>query len=171
MPLSEKSLASHLALFAVVLLFAALLAGCEKETTWKIGERAPGISVLDLDDKTVKLSDLKGKTVVLRFWATGCAPCVAGMPVLDRFSRPYWDKGLVVLAVNIGGSKELVKAFADGLKLSYPVFLDPAQIASKKYAVKSVPTTFFIDRKGIARKVVFGETTQELFDKTVDELL
>lgn len=170
MPMPEIRLARHIVSFAVVLICAALLAGCEKETTWKVGERAPGISVLDLNDGTVKLSDFRGKPVVLRFWATGCAPCVAGMPVLDRFSKGYREKGLTVLAVNMGGSKELVKAFAEGLKLSYPVFIDPAQIASKKYAVTSVPTTFFIDSKGVAKKMVVGEITQELFDDTVKEL-
>lgn len=159
-------------LLCVALCLSALfIGGCEKDQTWEVGSRSPQFSVLDLNDRTAKLSDFRGKPVVLRFWATGCKPCVAGMPVLDRFSKRYRDRGLVVLAVNIGGSKELVKAFAEGLKLSYPVFLDPAQITSKKYAVKSVPTTFFIDRKGIARKVVFGEITQELFDKTVGELL
>lgn len=157
----------YVALFACILF----IGGCEKDQSWKIGARAPQISVLDLNDATVKLSDFKGKVIVLRFWATGCKPCVADMPVLDRHSKGYRDKGLVVLAVNIGGSKELVKAFAEGLKLSYPVFLDPAQITSKKYAVKSVPTTFFVDRNGIARKVVSGEIAQELFDKTVGELL
>lgn len=158
-------------LFIALWACALFIGGCAKDQTWKSGSRAPQISVLDLNDATVKLSDFKGKVIVLRFWATGCKPCVADMPVLDRHSKGYRDKGLVVLAVNIGGSKELVKAFAEGLKLSYPVFLDPAQITSKKYAVKSVPTTFFIDRKGIARKVVTGEIPQELFDKTVGELL
>ncbi|WP_298266639.1 TlpA disulfide reductase family protein [Geobacter sp.] len=149
----------------------ALLAGCEKDRTWKIGASAPEISVLDLSDRTVKLSEFKGKPVVVRFWATGCSACVAGMPKLDSFSKVYRDKGLTVLAVNMGNSKPLVKAFAKGLKLSYPVLLDPALIAVKKYGVRAVPTTFFIDRKGIARKVVVGEVSQEDFKKTVEELL
>lgn len=167
----DKRLARHIVSFLAVLICAALLAGCEKERIWKLGESAPNISVLDLDERTVKLSDYRGRPVALRFWATGCAPCVAGMPVLDRLSKGYRDKGLVVLAVNMGGSKELVKAFAEGLKLSYPVFLDPAAIASKKYAVKTVPTTFFIDRNGKASQVIVGDVSQEAFDRIVGELL
>ena len=57
------------------------------------------------------------------------------------------------------------------IRQDYPVFLDPALIAAKKYGVRAVPTTFFIDRKGGARKVIIGEITQELFDKTMVELL
>ncbi|HBA89772.1 MAG TPA: hypothetical protein DCZ75_17820 [Geobacter sp.] len=155
----------------LVFLCALLVSGCKKEESWKTGSKAPEISVLDLNEKTVKLSDFKGEVVVLRFWATGCKACVAGMPVLDQLSKGYRDQGVTVLAVNMGGSKPLVEAFAKGLKLSYPVFLDPALIASTKYAVRAAPTTYFIDRKGVARSFVVGEITKEAFDKTVRELM
>jgi cytochrome c biogenesis protein CcmG/thiol:disulfide interchange protein DsbE len=153
------------------LLVAALMGGCSKEQTWKTGTRAPEISVLDLNEKTVKLSDFMGQVVIVRFWATGCKACVAGMPVLDEFSKPYRDKGLTVLAVNMGNSKPLVQAFAKGLKLTYPVFQDPALIAAKKYGVRAVPSTYFIDRKGVARSFAVGEITKEKFDETVGKLL
>lgn len=160
-----------LVIVAIAICSVTLLSGCTKDRSWKVGERAPEISVLDLEDRTVKLSDFKGKAVVLRFWATGCQACVAGMPVLDRSSRQYRDRGLAVLAVNMANPKALVETFAKGLKLSYPVLLDPALIAAKKYGVKSVPTTYFIDKKGIAVKAVVGDVTQEQFEKTVDELM
>ena len=167
----EKMLARAVAGIVTALLFSALLGGCAKERTWETGQRAPEISVLDMDEKTVKLSDFKGEVVVLRFWATGCKACVAGMPVLDEYSKGYRDKGLAVLAINMGNPKPMVEVFAKGLKLSYPVFLDPALIAAKKYGVRAVPSTYFIDRKGIARSFVVGEITQEAFDKTMKELL
>lgn len=157
----------YVALWACV----AFISGCEKDQSWKIGSKAPQISVLDLNDATVKLSDFKGKVIVLRFWATGCKECVAGMPLLDRFRKKYSEHDLAVLGVNVGGSKELVKAFAEGLKLSYPVFLDPALIATKKYGVRSVPTTFFIDRNGSAKLVIAGEISQKVFDEIVGALL
>ncbi|SNB45516.1 TlpA disulfide reductase family protein [Geobacter sp. DSM 9736] len=158
------------AIFAL-LLCGALFSGCAKEESWKIGAKAPEMSVLDLNDRTVKLSDYRGKPVVVRFWATGCQACVAAMPKLDELSKKYRDKGAAVLAVNMGNPKALVEVFAKGLKLSYPVFLDPALIAANKYRVKSVPTTFFIDRKGIAIKVVVGDVSKEVFEQTVSELL
>lgn len=155
----------------MVLLCALLVSGCKKEESWRTGSKAPEISVLDLNEKTVKLSQFKGDVVVLRFWATGCKACVEGMPVLDRLSKGYRDKGVTVLAVNMGGSKPLVEAFAKGLKLSYPVFLDPALLATNKYGVRAAPTTYFIDRKGVARSFVVGEIKKEAFDKTVQDLL
>ena len=159
------------ALSVAVLLLAAFLGGCKKEQTWKTGTAAPEISVLDLNEKTVKLSDFKGQVVVLRFWATGCKACVAQMPVLDEFSKPYRDKGLTVLAVNMANPKPLVETFAKGLKLSYPVFQDPALIAAKKYGVRAVPTTYIIDRNGIGRSFAVGEITKKTFDETVRKLL
>lgn len=156
---------------AFLLACAIFIGGCGKDQTWKVGSRAPQISVLDLHDATVKLSDFKGKVVVLRYWATGCSACIKGMPLLDGFRKKYSDNDLAVLGVNIGGSKELVEAFAKGLKLSYPVLLDPANMASKKYSVRSVPTTFFIDRNGIARQVIAGEIPQKLFDQIVSKML
>jgi cytochrome c biogenesis protein CcmG, thiol:disulfide interchange protein DsbE len=169
----EKMKLRNLLVSALLVLVLAplLLSGCEKEQTWKIGKKAPEISVLDMADKTVKLSDYKGEVVVLRFWATGCQACVAGMPVLDRLSKGYRDRGVKVLAVNMGSSKPLVEAFAKGLKLSYPVFLDPALIAANKYGVRAAPTTYFIDKKGVARSFVVGEITPEAFHKTMQEMM
>ena len=158
-------------LYAALLACATFIGGCEKDQSWKIGAKAPQISVLDLHDATVKLSDFKGKVVVLRFWATGCKPCVEGMPTLDGFRKKYSENDLAVLGINIGGSKELVEAFAKSLKISYPLLLDPAMIASRKYAVRSVPTTCFIDRNGIARQVIAGEIPQKVFDKIVATML
>lgn len=166
-----KSFARVAGLAVLTLLVAALLGGCKKEEIWKTGKKAPEISVLDLNEKTVKLSDFKGEVVVLRFWATGCKACVAGMPVLDEYSKPYRGKGVTVLAINMANPKPLVEVFAKGLKLSYPVFLDPALIAAKKYGVRAVPSTYFIDRKGIARSFVVGGIKKEDFDKTVQDLL
>jgi cytochrome c biogenesis protein CcmG, thiol:disulfide interchange protein DsbE len=138
---------------------------------WKNGASAPQITLLDLNEQTVRLSDFRGKVVVLRFWETGCKACVEAIPALDKLSKKYSDRGLTVLAVNMGNPKEKVDAFARDLKLSYPVLLDPILIAAKKYGVKSAPTTFFIDREGIARMVAIGEITQKSFDKTVGEML
>lgn len=164
----KRVLAAPLLLFAVA---AALVAGCARERSWEVGASAPEISVLDLNERTVKLSDYRGQVVVLRFWSTGCQACVAAMPALDRFSAAYREKGVVVMAVNLGDAKGLVAAFARELNLSSPLLLDPLRIAAGKYQVSAVPTTFFIDRDGIGRKVVIGEVTPNMFEKTVGGLL
>lgn len=156
---------------AFALICAAFITGCVKENSLNMGMNAPEISVLDLNDKVVKLSDFRGKVIVLRFWSSACKACVNEMPVIDNIGKKYSGKGMVILAVNIGESKETVERFAKKLNVSYPVLLDPLHIAAKKYGVIGVPTTFFIDRNGIAKKAAVGEMSQEAFEKTVVGLL
>lgn len=163
-----KRSADLLILFVLGLLLSA---GCVKDRTWKTGESAPEISVLDLNEHIVRLSDFRGKAVVVRFWSAGCKACLAEMPMIDVFYKRNKDKGLAVLAVNRGESKERVERFVTNLNISYPVLLDPEAIASKNYGVTAVPTTYFIDKKGIARKVIPGPISQDLFEKAVFELL
>lgn len=158
-------------LYVAFMACVTFIGGCGKDPSWKSGSQAPPISVLDLHDETVKLSDFKGKVIVLRFWEIGCKACVAEMPLLDRFRKKYSENDLAVLGVNIGGSKEQVNAFAKELNISYPVLLDPALIAAKKYSVRTVPTTFFIDRNGNARLVTGGKMPQKVFDEIVGKLL
>lgn len=171
MPRPEGRLASHIALYAVILVLLSLLAGCKKEAQLKVGEKAPEIAALDLNFSRVRLSEFQGKVVVLRFWSTGCKSCVAEMPKIDALGKRYRERGLAVVAVNVGDSKEKVADFVQSLKISYPVLLDQANITTRKYRVTGVPTTCFIDRNGIARKVVFGEMTQGQLEKSVFELL
>lgn len=158
-------------LFMTALSFAVFMSGCVKDKSLEIGERAPEISAFDLTGKTVKLSDYKEKVVVLRFWITGCKACVAEMPLLDEISKRYKEQGLAVLALNMGDSREKAEKFAKTLNISYPVLLDPARITVGKYNIRAVPTTIIIDRRGIAKKRVVGEMTQDQFEKTVVELL
>lgn len=166
-----KRSVSALVLTMLALACTALMAGCKKEAQLKIGEKAPELAALDLNYSTAKLSDFRGKVVVLRFWSTGCKACVAEMPKIDEFSKRYQDRGLAVVAVNVGDTKEKVADFVKSLKISYPVLLDQANITARKYRVTAVPTTCFIDRNGIAKKIVFGEMMQGQLEKTVRELL
>jgi peroxiredoxin len=166
-----KRIVIALSTTVIAIACMALVAGCSRDQSWEVGASAPEISVLDLNERTVKLSDFRGQVVVLRFWSTGCKACVAAMPALDQFSADYREKGVAVVAVDLGDAREQVEAFARELNLSYPLLLDPLKIAAGKYGVRAVPTTFFIDRDGIGRKVVIGEVTQNMFDKTVGGLL
>lgn len=158
-------------LFIAALSIVAFISACVKDRSLTIGESVPEISAIDLNDKTVKLSDFEGKVVVLRFWASGCRACVAEMPALEAYYKKYKEMGLVVVAVNRGDSRQRVADFIEDLKISYPVLLDPVLITQKKYGVTAVPTTYFIDRTGVLRKTVFGPAPLESLEKIVRELL
>ena len=114
-----------------------------------IGERddSSGLEVTLLSGKTVKLSDYRGKRVLLNFWATWCGPCVQEMPAFQRLSEDYPDD-VVILAVNCGESKEEVESFVQKNGYTFPIALDENLEASNLYPATSIPLTLIVDEEG-----------------------
>jgi peroxiredoxin len=112
----------------------------------KVGAKAPDFELKTLAGDTVKLTDLKGKKVMLNFWATWCPPCKAEMPAMEEFHKEAGDE-VVILAVNIDPHLD-VKAFVDENGITFPIPLDAEDKVNETYQVLSIPTTYFIDTKG-----------------------
>jgi hypothetical protein len=97
----------------------------------------------------MRLADLRGKVVLLNFWATWCMPCRQEMPALETLYQRYKDAGLVVLAVNMDRlSTAGVEAFVQEVAVTFPIVLDPAWATAQTYRVLGLPTTYLIDRAG-----------------------
>ena len=109
---------------------------------------APEFSLPDLAGKTVHLKALRGKLVLLNFWATWCGPCREEMPGMERLFRAYQDKGFAVVAVNLHESVKTVRPFVQELKLSFPTVLDVEGSVSREYGVRALPVTFLVGRDG-----------------------
>lgn len=119
-----------------------------------IGAKAPDFELKTLTGETVNLSDLKGKKVMLNFWATWCGPCKAEMPEMEEFFKTA-DQDIKILAVNIDPQLD-VKGFVDEYKITFPVLLDSEDAVNTKYQVLSIPTTYFIDSNGIIQNKFVG---------------
>ena len=115
----------------------------------------------------MQISDLKGKPVVLDFWATWCGPCVIQAPILDRVARRYEKKGLVVMGINIDDPPDLARAFAKKKGLSYPILIDDARQASRLYGVGSLPCLVVIDRQGQVIAYLTGVIDEGSLDEIV----
>jgi len=109
---------------------------------------APGFSLPDLTGKKIQLKELRGKLVLLNFFATWCGPCRDEMPGMERLFRVHRDNGLVVVAVNVQESARAVRPFVQQLKLSFPTVLDVEASVSREYGVRALPVTFLIGRDG-----------------------
>jgi len=122
--------------------------------------------VEDLDGNPVRVSDYRGKVVVVNFWAIWCPPCRVEMPDLDAVYRQYRDRGVVILAVNVSESSADIQAFAQKLGLSL-LMLRP----SVTYRIEALPTTFFIDRQGQVRRRQVGAMSKSFMVQQVEALL
>ena len=120
----------------------------------KVGAKAPDFELKTLTGETVKLSSLKGKKVMLNFWATWCPPCKAEMPEMEQFYKQA-GKDVVVLAVNIDPQLD-VKGFVDKNGITFPILLDVDDHVNETYQILSIPTTYFINSKGIIQNKYTG---------------
>jgi peroxiredoxin len=104
---------------------------------------------------SVKLADLRGKVVILNFWATWCPPCRAEMPALEKLWKANKDKAFTILGVSVGEKAQTVKDFIAQEGYSYPIFVDSNNALGSRFGARSIPTTYILDKNGkaIAGKV------------------
>ena len=119
----------------------------------ELPDEAPGFALTDLEGRTVRLEDLRGRLVVVNFWATWCTPCRLEIPALSRFARSHPD--VVVLGLAVDDDPDLVRRTAAELEIDYPVLL--SDIATRKaYGIETLPTTVIVDPEGRVRSARSG---------------
>lgn len=113
------------------------------------GVQAPDFELVSLDGRKVKLSDFRGKAVVLNFWATWCAPCKVEMPWFVDLQNHYGSDGLTILGVAMDDSEpQKIAQFASEMGVNYPVLLGTNKVSEAYGDVEYLPTTFYINRQG-----------------------
>jgi len=134
--------------------------------------KAPSFSVKGVDGHTVKSSEFKNRPLVVDFWATWCAPCRASMPHLSELQERYAKEGLAIVGMSVDETgPKLVERFAKGLGVKFTIAMANDETLDAFGPIRSIPTTFFINRKGeIVRRVV-GFVDSETMDGYVQEIL
>ena len=118
---------------------------------------APEITVTPLNGNSIKLSDLKGKVVMLNFWATWCPPCREEIPSMMKLNAAMAGKPFQMVAVSIDeGGKPAIESFFRTSGFMLPAYTDPGSKAAAAYGITGVPETFIIDKKGLIAKKVIG---------------
>ena len=138
------------------------------------GFLAPDFELKSIEGETVKLSDLRGQAVLVNLWATWCPPCRAEMPAIEKVYNEYKAQGFIVLAVNMTYQDAIsdIAPFIDEYGLTFPVLLDETGVVGTAYQLRSLPSSFFIDREGIIQEVVIGGPMAEALLRTrVEEIL
>ena len=137
-----------------------------------VGTEAPEFALPDLDGKVVKVSDLRGKVVILDFWATWCPPCRQEVPHFVALQSKYRDQGLEVVGLSLDkGGASVVKPFVDEYNVNYKMLIATDETASSYGGITGIPTTFVIDKNGKVVKRFLGYTDPEVFEETIRPLL
>lgn len=136
------------------------------------GRTAPDFELATLDGRKVKLSDYRGKAVVLNFWATWCAPCKTEMPWFVDLQKQYGKEGLTVLGIAMDDTEPpKIAEFAHGLGVNYPVLLGTDKVAEDYGSVQYLPTTFYIDRNGKIASKTAGLLGRSQIEEDVKKVL
>ena len=157
-----------------IALLTLLVAACDGSSGVRlnIGDAAPAFAAPTLDAGPLSFpGELRGRPVVIRFWADWCRFCADEMQVIDGVWRRHRQRGLAVLAINTGQSRQEVAAFIRRIGVGYPVLLDEQAAISRQYGVVGLPTTYFVDGDGRIRGKLLGEADAATFERLAGELL
>lgn len=158
-----------IALLAAVVSYESKAAAVKSSNT---SEPAPNWELTDLSGKPVRSADLKGKVVILNFWATWCGPCRTEIPDFIALQKQYGQQGLVIVGASVDqAGPDVVKKFVQQQGMNYPVALADSKMQKAFGGIEAIPTTFVIDRSGniVGRHV--GLTPREDFESEIKPLL
>jgi thiol-disulfide isomerase/thioredoxin len=131
------------------------------------GALAPDFLLEELNGGELRLSDFRGRPVVLNFWATWCAPCRKEIPQLVQAHERYKDDGLVIIALNLQEGKAIIRPYAEDFGMDFPIAIDRNGEVGERYRLLGLPTTYFIDRDGVITSIFRGPLEGESNGRTV----
>ena len=140
----------------------------QPKTGWRIGDQAPDFTLTTTDNHDIQLSDYRGKKVILNFWATWCGPCRMEIQSLKSIIDKLPEHDAVLLAVNTQDSFDNAQLYAKANGLHCIIPVDPRGTVSGYYNIHGIPTTYFIDQKGIVTSIKIGPFLSE--DEIIERL-
>lgn len=139
--------------------------------TPKVGMQAPDFARSGLDGHTIRLSDLRGKIVLLDFWATWCAPCQQEIPLFVEWQNRYRDLGLQIVGISMDDDVAPVRHLVHNLKVNYPIAMADSVLAESYGGILGLPVTYLIDRKGVIVARFEGETDPRQIESQIRKYL
>jgi len=132
-------------------------------------QTAPDFTLDSLEGETITLSELKGKPVLINFWASWCGPCIAEMPSIQARYEQYADD-LIVLGINAGENKRVIQRFVEEQKISFPILPDTGDLVQRLYRISAIPTSYFIDRDGKIQAFYVGSISEGQLDRYLQDI-
>jgi peroxiredoxin len=136
-----------------------------------VGKPAPSFKLKNMEDKEVSLTELKGKVVLIDFWATWCGPCRVSLPHVQEIYEAKKKDGLIAYAVDLAEEKDKVQKFIESTKLTIPVLLDTEGKIAEQYKAEAIPETVLIGKDGKVKQVWIGVTAPEKISKAIEDAM
>ncbi len=137
----------------------------------RVGEPAPAFALVDLEGNPLRLDDLRGRPVVVNFWASWCPDCLDEFPLISAALARRADSDLVVVGIVVRDRSEAALEFMARMGADWPVAMDPGDVVATRYAVVGPPTTFFIGRDGVLVGRQIGPIDAATLDRRLAEIL
>lgn len=160
--------------FPVAILVTLLICWCGSQENHSVlaSLSAPDFALKDLNGRTCRLSDYRGKVVLLNFFATWCSPCHREITDLVRLYERFKDKGLEIIGVSLDqGGEAVLRPFVRHYGISYPIVLGTREVILNYGGIKGIPTTFLIDHNGIITNYFIGLRPGYVIEESVRKLL
>lgn len=155
-------------------VFALVTNFNKDKNIYKVGDQAPDFELIQINDQDerekVRLSDLRGKGVMLNFWATYCRPCETEMPFMQSLYPEYKDKGIEIVAVSLDSNEFVIQRFIEKYDLTFPIPHDTKREVMDLYKVGPIPSTFFINPDGEIVEIVAGALTLERLESYFQQI-
>ena len=145
------------AIFASLIVPAAVLGGGLPMIEFPVKPMAPGLSLPQLDGSSFDLAKYTGRTVVVNFWATWCPPCLKEMPALESAWQRLRERGVVVVAVNLGDTPERIRRFLERRPVTFPILLDTGSRSFDPWQIQNLPTTYVVGPDGFIHYGAIGD--------------
>jgi cytochrome c biogenesis protein CcmG/thiol:disulfide interchange protein DsbE len=137
----------------------------------RVGDLAPAFSLADLDGNPVRLADLRGRPVIVNFWASWCGPCVEEFPMLTSAAAAHETDGLAIVGVVFQDRSEAARAFMARMGATWPVAMDPGDAIATQFGIIWPPVSFFIDRDGVVVGRQIGQLSAADLDRGLAQIL
>jgi cytochrome c biogenesis protein CcmG, thiol:disulfide interchange protein DsbE len=164
-------LATALAPLLVLAAWGAVLLARPAAAPARIGDLAPAFVLADLDGTPLRLEDLRGRPVIVNFWASWCGPCVEEFPLLRAASARHQAQGLAVVGIVFNDRSEAAREFLARMGGTWPVAMDPGGAVAARFGIFGPPNTFFIDRDGVIVARQLGQLSPVALERGLARIL
>ena len=154
----------------VIVVGIVLLSACAHAYAVEVGQSAPDFSLSSMGGQKTSMSDFKGKAIILNFFATWCPPCKGEIPDFVELQKTYGDKGFTFIGVSLCNAQD-TKTLADKLGINYPVLIDDGKVSVAYGPVRSIPTTFVINKDGKVVNMYIGARDRATFENDIKGLI